>query len=275
MTIATATITTGAIPFVLLCIALCVWSVAQAADARQDHVGLPLPEYTTGEECLFCHRNDVGPAWLQTSHAWTTRPAGQPPVVEKLPSDATHVIGGVNAYMALKQVAYGRVALHSAKDNTWQSGVFEQRCAGCHTTGVDPTTLRYSTPGLDCVVCHGLVAPEHSSNGALAWLGKKHTGSARRKEAICAQCHLRGGQSRSTKRPYPNNFVAGDDLFADFQVDFSQTATLDKNDTHSYVKTRAVLSGESNRTCMDCHKIHVPPSHRQRDPQLHSAVCGY
>ena len=26
-----------------------------------DHVGKPVPEYVTGDECLFCHRDDVGP----------------------------------------------------------------------------------------------------------------------------------------------------------------------------------------------------------------------
>ena len=25
-----------------------------------DHVGQPVPEYVDGNECLFCHRNDVG-----------------------------------------------------------------------------------------------------------------------------------------------------------------------------------------------------------------------
>ena len=42
--------------------------------------------------------------------------------------------------------------------------------------------------------------------------------------SICAQCHVRTGKSRSTGLPYPNNFVAGDNLFRDFQVDFSDEA---------------------------------------------------
>ena len=249
--------------------------IAATDTPRQDHVGLPVPDYTTGEECLFCHRDDVGPAWQQTSHAWTTRPADQPPAVEKLPSDATHIVGGINAYMPLKQVGYGRFALYSAKSKTWQTGVFEKQCAGCHTTAVDPKSLAFASSGLDCVTCHGLVPTEHTTNGALAWLGKKHAGTARLKESICAQCHLRGGKSRSTDRPYPNNFFAGDDLFADFRVNLNNDAGLDKNDSHSYVKTRAILEGKSDRTCMDCHRIHVPPTNRRRDPTLHSNICGY
>lgn len=254
----------------------CFAVIAFAAGAqRADHVGLPLPDYTTGEECLFCHRNDIGPDWLKTSHAWTTRAAGDPPAVASLPKDATHVIGGVNAYMALKQTSYGKVALYSERNNVWRDGVFEQRCAGCHTTAVDPQTLAFSSSGLDCVSCHGLVPPEHTTNGALAWFGKRHAADSKLKLAVCAQCHLRGGKSRSSGRPYPNNFFAGDDLFADFDVDLKNTRGLDDNDQHVYVKTRAVLERESTRTCDDCHKIHVPPGARQRNPKLHSAICGY
>ena len=34
-----------------------------------DHVGRPLPEYVTGEECLFCHRKDVGATLLKKQSA--------------------------------------------------------------------------------------------------------------------------------------------------------------------------------------------------------------
>ena len=35
-------------------------------------------------------------------------------------------------------------------------------------------------------------------------------------------CHVRFGKSKSSGLPYPTNFVAGDNLFKDFQVDFGQ-----------------------------------------------------
>src|SRR4051794_39428433 len=40
-----------------------------------DHVGKPLPEFTSGDECLFCHRMDVGPTWSTNRHGQTIRPA--------------------------------------------------------------------------------------------------------------------------------------------------------------------------------------------------------
>src|SRR5438445_660456 len=40
-----------------------------------DHVGKPVPEYVTGDECLFCHRADVGPEWTMNRHHRTIREA--------------------------------------------------------------------------------------------------------------------------------------------------------------------------------------------------------
>src|SRR5262245_22809829 len=39
-----------------------------------DHVGRPVPEYITGDECLFCHRITIGPGWSRTRHQSTIRP---------------------------------------------------------------------------------------------------------------------------------------------------------------------------------------------------------
>src|SRR5712692_8649045 len=39
----------------------------------KDHVGKPVPEYVSGDECLFCHRNDIGPGWSKNRHSLTVR----------------------------------------------------------------------------------------------------------------------------------------------------------------------------------------------------------
>ena len=38
-----------------------------------NHVGKPVPEFIHGDECLFCHRNDIGPGWQKNSHGITLR----------------------------------------------------------------------------------------------------------------------------------------------------------------------------------------------------------
>src|SRR5688572_5187004 len=40
-----------------------------------DHVGQVVPAFTSGDECLFCHRMDVGPAWPKNRHGQTVRTA--------------------------------------------------------------------------------------------------------------------------------------------------------------------------------------------------------
>src|SRR5437588_12723682 len=40
-----------------------------------DHVGKPLPEYVTGDECLFCHRMNIGPDWTTNRHNLSLRRA--------------------------------------------------------------------------------------------------------------------------------------------------------------------------------------------------------
>jgi nitrate/TMAO reductase-like tetraheme cytochrome c subunit len=117
--------------------------------------------------------------------------------------------------------------------------------------------------------------------------------------ANCAQCHLRTGKSKKSGLPYPTNFVAGDNLFRDFEVDLSDAALARMNpgDRHVAQNVREVLAGKSTTTCVNCHDIHRQNStkHRQvvegatciscHDPgkprskpikyEVHSALCEY
>src|SRR5688572_25378852 len=38
-----------------------------------NHSGKPVPEFVHGDECLFCHRNDIGPGWQKNTHGITIR----------------------------------------------------------------------------------------------------------------------------------------------------------------------------------------------------------
>jgi hypothetical protein len=234
---------------------------AASSAPRNDHVGKPLPDYMTGDQCLFCHRNVVGPTWEQEPHAWTIRPVGVPPSVPQLPKDATHVIGSQQHYRALKLIGYGKFAVLAADGKTWQPDVFSTRCAGCHTTGVDPATHAFSAFAFDCYACHGDLTTDHTTKPETAWLGSKRPRQPKEIVAICAQCHLRGGRSQSTGLPYPNNFIAGDDLFADFKVDLKRDLDPSMNaaDRHAYTYTRKVMEGGSTQTCLECHRVHGRP----------------
>ena len=71
-----------------------------------DHVGKPVPEYETANECLFCHRDDVGSSWSSNRHNRTIR-ALEPtspalaalkklPTFKELPGEVEFVLGANN-----------------------------------------------------------------------------------------------------------------------------------------------------------------------------------
>jgi predicted CXXCH cytochrome family protein len=92
--------------------------------------------------------------------------------------------------------------------------------------------------------------------------------------SICGQCHLRGGKSKSTGLSYPNQFVAGDNLFHDFQVNFalSEDRSVNAADRHVYRNVRDVVVNGSDTTCLSCHKIHGQSTEKHRRV-LREAIC--
>jgi cytochrome c553 len=249
-------------------------TAAEQGDAERK--AQAIANYPTGDSCLFCHRNDIGSTWLDNSHAWTVRPVGEPPAVSPVPADATHVIGK-DRFRPLQQNGYGKFALHTLSGAAWQTDVFEKQCAGCHTTAVNPQTGEFSSIGLDCYSCHGNVPEDHATKKGTALLSRTRPNADKEVIAICGSCHLRGGRSKTSGRPYPHAYVAGEDLFKDFEVDLKRDikAQIDSSDSHVYLKTRAVMQGGSDKSCVDCHRVHGPPEPRKNDGKHFSEVCHY
>jgi hypothetical protein len=302
------------------------------ANWGSDHVGQSVPEYVTGDECLFCHRDDFGNQWSRNRHERTIRPADPQSAemralagdlqTKQVASEVESVLGDRRQIRYLKKRGdYGKLALLSAKfaprplgrkkgrrlpgtltatkEPHWENATFGQSCAGCHTTAVDPKTQAFAAISLDCYSCHGIVDLRHSKDTKLIFFGKGRNDPPRVAVAICAQCHLRNGRSRSTGLPYPDNFVAGDNLFRDFAVGLKQAdlAEMNPGDRHIALNVREVLEGNSNTTCVSCHDVHRQSAakHRQvadgatcvscHEPgkpkskhltyEVHSSLCGY
>ena len=251
-----------------------------------NHIGKPIPEYVHGDECLFCHRNDIGTTWQKNAHGVTVRQGEDAPelqaIVRKQPalsSVATQIeyfLGSRHRVRFLKKDGYGKFALLNTQavlgpdtqveewidvgKLSWDKERFGNRCAGCHATGVDPTAKTFTAFGLECYTCHGDVTLEHTKNTSLMWLSKKRRDDARVITSICAQCHLRLGKSRSTGLPYPNNFIAGDNLFQDYEVDLAKAddESLNPGDRHILRNVRdVVLRGQLATTCLTCHQLHA------------------
>jgi predicted CXXCH cytochrome family protein len=266
-------------------------SSAELASWGDDHVGRDLPEFVTGDECLFCHREVVGPEWSQNRHQHTMRAEG-----------SEMLVGGRRTTRQLRPSKdYGKVEIASlTKKGHWEADTFAERCAGCHATAVDSKTGAFSAFSLDCSVCHGDVQLDHSKAPETALLSKRIDQDPRVVTSICASCHLRGGRSRSTGRPYPNHFVAGDNLFRDLQADLSESAIASAHplDRHILENIRdVVVNGRTETTCLSCHRVHRSSSRRHRRlpdaaicqtcheeeskrppkklPPIHSKTCEY
>jgi predicted CXXCH cytochrome family protein len=305
----------------LLLVVSCLACAARHAPAQQpvrldpaawgsDHVGRPAQAFTSGDQCPFCHRMDVGPTWSANRHGQTVRTAdpesevvkslAKSPELKAIAAEIDLLMGRNSRVRYLKRSAeHGKLDLLSIARPHWDSRTFGARCAGCHATGTDSAKQTFSAISHDCFVCHGEPPEKHTTEGRLVFLSPHRKDSAAVVTSICAQCHLRTGASRSTGLPYPNNFVAGDNLFRDFQVDLSNAAIqrLNPADRHVQENVRdVVLLGREGVTCLSCHDIHKQSSRKhhtvsssgiclnchgtgskkERIPyEVHSPLCGY
>ncbi len=258
-----------------------------------NHAGKPIPEFVQGDECLFCHRNTIGPLWQKNAHGVTVRQLESAPeltkMLESLPAlaDAAkqieYFLGSRHRVRFLKKEGYGKFTMLNAQaalgasgqaakliDHeklAWDKDKFANRCAGCHATAVDPQTRAFSEFGLDCYTCHSAVDLNHSNDISLVLLSKLRRNDAKVITSLCAQCHLRESKSKSTGLPYPNNFVAGDNLFQDLDVDWARADApkLNAGDRHVWRNARDVaLYGNESITCLSCHQVHANSTLKHR-----------
>jgi hypothetical protein len=272
----------------------------------ESHANQPVPEYVDGDQCLFCHRNTIGPTWQRNAHGLTLRHRNDAPelvpLIKSQPALAAadaeieYFLGSRHHIRFLKKDGYGKFAIssaHAVVDATkkaerwegveklsWDRTKFNDRCAGCHATGVDSKEKTFAAFGLDCYTCHGVVDLDHTKDTSLILLAKKRKDAPRIVTSICAQCHLRGGKSQTSGLPYPNTFVAGDNLFKDFQADLANAddPQLNAGDRHIWRNVRdVVVEGKESVTCLNCHQIHADPGQvsptRRHRIVLKSPIC--
>src|SRR6476620_1317390 len=109
-----------------------VQTVIDPAAWGGNHVGKPLPEYVHGDECLFCHRNDIGTTWQKNTHGIAVRTREDAPeLVQKLnpPQDVEFFLGSRREGRLLKKDGYGKFALLGKGPNpAWDKERFAKQC---------------------------------------------------------------------------------------------------------------------------------------------------
>lgn len=265
----------------------------------RDFAGQPLPELAEGGQCLFCHREPVASKWSVDRHNKTMRTIEEAPEARAaleaaagagVAHEARWVLGsGRRLRFARPGAGYGTAELLEAgydpraKEMTagrqvWDAKVFAESCAGCHATGYDNGSSSFMSASLDCAVCHGAVPLEHATEPSRALFSRRGATPPEAVISICGSCHVRTGRSKSTGRPFANNFLPGDNLFRDLEVDFSEAALRELNpiDRHILENVRDVaVLGKGATTCVSCHAVHLRSTvrHRKLAAEASCFVC--
>ena len=250
-------------------------------------MGEDLPRFEASSDCLFCHRADIAPSWTSDPHRQSVRDldpdsqlvrsvVGQFIAATGQAFEITAVVGSESVlrflrpngnrgqFSLLTSALEGELGadrrLTRTEGAAWEDDKYARRCAGCHSGAVDTKSWTFASSSLECYSCHGEVSSDHSSDLSLVLLSKESR-SARQVTSLCGSCHIRSGVSATTGSPYANQFVAGDNLFRDLQVDFSDEAlaALNPGDRHILENVRQVVQrGDRRTTCLSCHRVHSP-----------------
>jgi predicted CXXCH cytochrome family protein len=211
-------------------------------------------EYVGAGECQSCHRG-VSSSHDETRHAQTLRETRGDAVVAnfdqdeavrqvKFPGedapraftedDIEFVVGSGrhiqrylyqvdrNEYMVFPaewNVDEGRWQAYSLAE-TWPDAAYDwnQNCAGCHSTGLNPERGRWEDDGVQCESCHGPGsvhvefaddADDDLNDEVLLEIRGAIVASP--DPQICGQCHSQGVDSQD-RFPFPVGYRPGDDL---------------------------------------------------------------
>jgi len=243
----------------------------------------PPEAYFGSATCRGCHPN-IYQEWKGSSHHKTVREPGDRER-EMLASNifcaayepdwvlgGTHhlrfLVDGENAegeprtYVLPCSLNKGTGQWELLNPGDWDTLEWETRCQACHVTALRAPSFEFVEQGVGCESCHG-PGSRHAGfadKGAMLAFGSSEKSAGVRAETmVCASCHLQGGASKATGRPYPHNYSAGDPLFDDLVFDWSVLEGAETNpiDEHQKVLIKRVhVDGNTDLACTSCHGFH-------------------
>lgn len=200
--------------------------------------------YVTSQTCQECHAVQFH-SWQATLHPKMFRPVqgpqdllgdfDSPSEIRKFKREDVQFVVGNRWEQVYVHMVDGEYYPLTAKwhiiqkkwvpfhVDDWKSVKMSYQCNGCHTTGFNPATLKFSEFGIGCEACHG-PAGAHVQNQkkatnpiCTACHQPPQPGATVRKDiirsvsaAVCAQCHDRGtnagsGEVAAGKFSFPVN----------------------------------------------------------------------
>lgn len=168
--------------------------------------------YVTSDKCRKCHISQYNSWHENTLHPYVFLPVSSPyakilgdfssnnPVVTFEKEEIEFVIGSKWEQVYARTIDGERYLFPAKwyviekrwvpyKVNDWQKTPMQYECDGCHTTGIDPKTLKFAEYGIGCEACHGP--------------GSKHVQHASLKhKQLCKICHRDKWQGSEAKENY-------------------------------------------------------------------------
>lgn len=268
-------------------------------------------EYVGARECQSCHRG-IGSSHGETRHAMTLQEARGDAIVANFDQDEAvrqvqfpdedaprafteddieFVVGSGryiqrylyevdrNEYMVFPaewNVVEGKWQPYTLAE-TWPDVAYDwnQKCAGCHTTGLNPDRGRWEDDGVQCEACHGpgsvhaeIADDADDDLNDETLLEIRGAIIANSDPQICGQCHSQGTDSTSN-RPYPVEYRPGDDLNQSFSLAAPEDSAHWRASGHAASQNMQfnewLLSGHANAlvsltssdyaedSCLACH----------------------
>lgn len=183
-------------------------------------------KYAGSLVCAGCHPGEYR-MWARSPHARMVRsPRKEPDAVlarfdgsSPFPrSEIVFVLGSRNTQRFISRRGYEyvvRTPIWMIRSGTWNLSYWREMdwlksCAGCHTTGYDPTLGVFAEESVSCEACHG-PGNAHAVSGSPRDIVHPGRISPVRRDMICESCHTTGHDVTGEFR-FPAGFVPGEDL---------------------------------------------------------------
>ncbi len=195
-------------------------------------------QYTTSEGCKECHP-EIYRQWEMTSHAKMLRDARKTPSAiladnfsEDIPftkDDIEFTLGShwIQKYLTrIDGDLYILPRFWNIVENDWEpysiwnwrNRPYSHHCNWCHSVGYDTGTKTYVEESIGCEACHG-PGKRHAESGEAEDIVNPAKLPKMEADMICEACHTDGKDRRSKTYPFPDGYVAGDDL-REYYTDF-------------------------------------------------------
>ncbi len=164
-------------------------------------------------------------------------------------------------------------------ENDWDAHTWNDRCGGCHSTGLDLEKNTFVEPAVGCEACHG-PGSRHVALPKKAVFDKRLTIvnpsklSAGIRTQICGGCHSAGKSTLVQEAYWPVGHVPGQALgpyfksvsFADENLQSVYDDEVFDRHHQQYPEWQKSIHAQKGVSCTSCHYVHqlgVPPTQFQ------------